>query len=439
MNILIQPTPLKGRLTAISSKSHAHRLMLAAALCLEPCSVQISHMNEDLTATQHCLEQLKHSLPLLDCHESGSTLRFLLPVAMALKTQAVFLGSGRLPQRPLSPLKEQMENHGCSFIAEDKLGVSLHSTAQHIFTVKGPLQAGRFHLPGNISSQYITGLLFALPLLKGDSIIQLTSRLESLGYVLLTLEVLTLFGIEIQVFCEGQSASKSANQGLDNLTAQAISILQASPTEENFSFHIKGNQGYHSPGEVTAEGDWSNAAFWLVADALSAQSCPSIGSAVICESLNAQSAQGDKEILAFIQQVTQAKSGQLLTFDVSNVPDLVPILAVLAASRQGITEITNAGRLRIKESDRLATVRELLENLGGQVQELPEGLIISGTGTLRGGTTDGHNDHRIVMAAAIASILCTQPVTITGAEAVNKSYPAFFTDFTQLGGLCHEC
>ncbi|MHC1723320.1 MAG: 3-phosphoshikimate 1-carboxyvinyltransferase [Aminipila sp.] len=416
MNIKIIPKPLKGSINSISSKSHAHRLMIAAALCSDYCKVNISDMNQDLEATQDCLLQLNKATPVFDCNESGSTLRFMLPISMALKDQAIFLGSGRLPERPISPLKEEMESHGCTFEPNVELSLKNDKNSKPIFTVKGKLKAGVFNLPGNVSSQYITGLLFALPLLEEDSLINITSTLESLGYVMLTLEVLKLFGISVEL---------------------RISENTQSEKECLYSFFVKGNQNYISPGEVIAEGDWSNAAFWIVADAL-CSSTYDLDSAVFCLNLNFNSVQGDREIVSFAETVTDAKNNdKKLVFDVSNVPDLVPILAVLAASRQGTTEFINAGRLRIKESDRLATVHEMIQALGGSITELPEGLMINGSGMLKGGTVNGHNDHRIVMATAIASILCTEPVTILGSEAVNKSYPKFFDDFCYLGGECY--
>lgn len=416
MNIKIIPKPLKGSINSISSKSHAHRLMIAAALCSDYCKVNIADMNQDLEATQNCLPQLMKASPVLDCNESGSTLRFMLPITMALKDKATFLGAGRLPERPISPLKEEMESHGCTFDTNIELPLENNKKSKPIFTVSGKLKCGTFNLAGNVSSQYITGLLFALPLLRGDSLINITSKLESLGYVMLTLEVLKLFGINIELKIATNSQIQS---------------------ERFYSFFIKGSQNYTSPGEVTAEGDWSNAAFWVVADALcSDANC--LEPAVSCRNLNFSSAQGDKEIVSFTKTMkASANSGKNPVFDVSDVPDLVPILAVLAASRQGITEIVNAGRLRIKESDRLSTVCEIIQALGGNITERPEGLIIHGTGVLKGGTVNGHNDHRIIMAAAIASILCTEPVTILGAEAVDKSYPRFFEDFSYLGGEYH--
>lgn len=443
MNIKITPKPLKGSINAITSKSHAHRLLIASALCSEPCKVNISNMNEDIEATQNCLSLLtkisdSNALPILDCNESGSTLRFMLPIAMALSNKVIFLGAGRLPERPLSPLKEEMELHGCTFDTKaDKHSISLEmqTSSIPIFTVTGPLKGGTFTLPGNISSQYITGLLFALPLLKEDSIIRISSKLESIGYVMLTLEVLKLFGIDIEIKTTEEYQAKTK---YENCLIKKLDAINKSG--QSFSFIIKGNQKYISPKEVTAEGDWSNAAFFIVADALSSSinNTGTLENSITCLNLDHKSSQGDKEIVSFVQRFKESHSKKnSLVFDVANVPDLVPILSVLATSYEGTTEIINAGRLRIKESDRLSTVREMIQNLGGIITELPEGLIIQGTKKLKGGTVNGYNDHRIVMAAAISSIICSEPVTILGAEAVNKSYPRFFEDLSNLGGEYH--
>lgn len=422
MNVKIIPKPLGGTINSITSKSHAHRLLIAAALCEDPCKVNIKNTNEDLKATSNCLSLLSDEYPVLDCHESGSTLRFMLPIAMVLKEKTVFLGSGRLPERPLSPLKEEMEAHGCTF---EKLSQSADCSdekiTREIYTVSGKMRGGEFKLAGNVSSQYITGLLFALPLLAEDSEIQITSKLESVDYVILTLKVLESFGVHI----ETRINEKSSIEG-----------------GKAYSFFIKGNQTYHSPVEVTAEGDWSNAAFWVVAGAL--------GGALRCEHIMLDSFQGDKAVVDIVksyQRKIEIQATAVTTemdpntmneeehiIDASNIPDLVPILSVLAASHKGVTRIINAGRLRIKESDRLHTVADCLQSLGADIAELPEGLVIRGTGKLKGGSVNGYNDHRIVMSMAIASILCDAPVIIHGAEAVNKSYPTFFEDFATLGG-----
>lgn len=408
MNIEIIPHTLVGSVDAVASKSHGHRLLIAAALSQKPTNVTINTSSQDIEATQNCLEQLDAPMPVLDCGESGSTLRFLLPVAMALKDQALFMGSGRLPKRPISPLKEEMEAHGCVFSNEHRK----KGDAQEICHVKGRLKGGIFTLPGNVSSQYITGLLFTLPLLKENSQIRVTSPLESKRYVDLTVDVMQKCNIEVYV---------EEKEGL-------------------LTYKVQGKQRYLPPAEMTAEGDWSNIAFWVAAGILSKES------GVICRGLNLQSIQADREII----NISLRMGGKVLEkytsllameaplkgihIDVSGIPDLVPILAVMAAAAKGTTHIHNAARLRLKESDRLAAMYDCLSRLGADIIEEPGGLTITGGKQLSGGTVSGYNDHRIVMAMTIASILCDKPLIIEGAEAVNKSYPRFFEDFEWLGG-----
>lgn len=408
MRIELKPSTLVGTVQAVASKSHAHRLLIAAALSDAPSEVSIHTTSQDIEATKDCLAQLHEEAPVFNCCESGSTLRFLIPVAMALKEKATFLGSGRLPQRPISPLKEEMEAHGCHF--------TKGTSESEICTIQGKLQSGTFTLPGNISSQYITGLLFALPLLDGDSKICITSPLESSKYVDMTLDVLREFQIQVQIH---------NNDGC--------------PTYE-----IKGNQIYRAPELVTAEGDWSNIAFWVIAGILSK------GEGITCQGIRAESIQGDKAVAELAAKmggkVTQ--SGQTLVvapdqltaidIDASEIPDLVPILSVAAATANGTTRIYNAGRLRIKESDRLSAMYDCLSKVGANIIEEPEGLVIQGVPKLKGGTVSGYNDHRIVMAMSIASVISENPIIIEGAEAINKSYPTFFDDFKALGGNCCE-
>lgn len=416
MDIRITPSPLRGTLRAIASKSDAHRCLICAALCDAPTEVIIRELNRDIEATIDCLSALGakmtqakagvlHIVPIsqkperavLNCRESGSTLRFLLPVAAALCRDTRVEGAGRLPQRPLSPLREELEAHGCTFDA-----------AQLPFTMSGTLTAGRFVLPGNISSQYITGLLFALPLLTRDSDILLTTPLESAGYVSMTLRTLARFNIEITTLPNGGG------------------------------YHIKGGQRYCSPGRIAAEGDWSNAAFWLAAGAMRAP--------VTVTALDADTAQGDSEIVPLLRRFgaeTRTNGSHAtasphalngVTIDAAAIPDLVPVLSVVACAAVGTTKIVNAARLRIKESDRLQTLAESLTALGGRVFELPDGLIIEGTGRLKGGEINSFNDHRIAMAMSIAATICTGDVIIRDATAVEKSYPRFFEDFKRLGG-----
>lgn len=386
MKVVIEPGPLRGTVNAIPSKSHAHRLMIAAALTGGGVSVPVGDPSEDLLATRDCLARLTDAAPVLPCRESGSTLRFLLPVALALGDRAEFQGEGRLLSRPLSPLREEMEAHGCRF-----------ETARGKLRVQGPLESGVFRLAGDVSSQFVTGLLFALPLLPGDSLIELTSPLESSGYVDLTLDVLRAAGILVEA---------SEENGLPR-------------------FRVPGNQRYALPDGLAPEGDWSNGAVWLAANHVGFQS------QVRVNGLPEDSLQGDRAIAALLRDFP----GRI---DAAQIPDLVPVLAVVAAFRPGVTVIAGASRLRLKESDRIATTAALIQSLGGNVETTEDGLVLRGKPLLEGGEVDGAGDHRIVMAAALAAIACKNPVTISGAEAVRKSYPGFFRDYRSLGGNVHE-
>lgn len=612
MDVKIIPGKLRGRITAMPSKSHAHRVLIAQKLaqlqgtgCKDP--LFIPEFSRDITATKNCLAQLDRcsgadhctragddlnaegvadrqtaaskttdgagsrqadasqtaddqagrrnttdsttaadtgtDSPLLDCGESGSTLRFMLPVAMAVTDKAIFAGSGKLPQRPISPLKEELETHGCVFTmgagrtvdisktgittdnrsaADNSAGSANGGRATEICTITGRLQPGEYTLPGNISSQFITGLLFALPILDGDSSLRLTTKLESAGYVDLSLDVLRDFGIDIRI-----------------------------DTDENgfIIYDIKGGQKYTEPEGLSIEGDWSNAAFWLA--------CGALGGDIICDGLKADSSQRDREVLTVLQNLgasitTEAGSDGLTTvicrapgstgigvhtnfgdssndhmcaarrdshasdrrsderisedrsvadaapdhrssvyqadvrstdnrtdccagthstvngapdngspqtpatadpaqtagmtgtglaaidLDVTQIPDLVPVLAAVMSAAEGNSVITGAERLRIKESDRLETVRDFLSRLGADIECLDDGLSITGMACLAGGEVSSHNDHRIAMAAAVASCICRGPVVIRGADAVSKSYPDFFSDFAGLGGTVSE-
>lgn len=399
MNAVINPHPLKGVVRIPCSKSFAHRILIAAALADQPTQVEINALNDDIIATAECLRALGAQIDRTDagftvrpisrtpaaqkrtlfCNESGSTLRFMIPVAAALGVPAVFLGAGRLPQRPNALLTEALNAHGVQ-CDNDLLPMN----------ISGSLRGGVYEIAGNVSSQYITGLLLALPLCAEDSEIVLTTRLESSAYIDITLEVLRSFSITVH--------------------------------RTETGWRIPGGQVYHSPGILAAEGDWSGAAFWLTANAL--------GSSVRCDGLNPASVQGDRAICDMLNRLGTE-------IDVSDTPDLVPALAVAAALHPGVTRITGAARLRIKESDRLVSVADMLTALGANVQILDDGLIIHGASILTGGTVNGCNDHRIVMAAAIAATAASGPVTITDAQAVAKSYPAFFEDFTVLGGIAH--
>lgn len=390
MKVTITPAKLFGRVDAIASKSFAHRIMIAAALADKPTKIFLNTTSEDIDATKNCLLSMGAKIDagegfikitpityakdiILDCNESGSTARFLLPVAASVCDGFKMCGKGRLPERPMTPLISQMRLNGVKISADN---IPLEVT--------GKMSSGRFEIPGDISSQYITGLLFALPNCSTKSEIVLTSPLESSAYVDITIEVLKRFGVKII------------------------------KTDNKF---IIEPQKFISPDEITVEGDWSNSAFWVVANEICGN--------VFVDGLNSNSLQGDMNIL---------KTKDLTQIDASQIPDLVPILAVLACAKKGRTVIYNAQRLRIKESDRLETVRKSLSSLGALIEETDDGIIINGTGTLKGGECESFNDHRIAMSCAIASCICENEVIIKDAQAVNKSYPKFFEDFMKLGG-----
>jgi 3-phosphoshikimate 1-carboxyvinyltransferase len=422
MNIRINKPIKGGTIKAIASKSEAHRLLICSALSDGETFVTCSERSADIDATADCLKALGADIRyeedgfnvtpinrkaerqtdkklVLDCGESGSTLRFLLPVCGALGLAVSIKMSGRLPMRPISALYDEMASHGCTLSEQ---GCSPLYCA-------GQLQSGSYTLPGNISSQYISGLLFALPLLSGDSSIHVTGVLESRPYLDMTLDALRLFGININ--------------------------------EHDTCFNITGT-AYRSPKSVRVEGDWSNAAFWLSAGAIG-------DNAITCTGLNLHSRQGDKAIIDFLRrfgaivtadtETVTVKPGKLIGIDIDagDTPDLVPILSAVAAVAEGKTIIRNAGRLRIKESNRLQAITASLSGLGANITETSDGLVIIGKKNLNGGETPSFGDHRIAMTAAIVSAVCSKTVFIKNAEAVNKSYPGFFKDFnTMLGGEC---
>ena len=418
MDIKITPRKLEGTIEAMPSKSHGHRLLIARKLselqggALEG-GIEIPAFSDDIEATMACIGQLDKHTPYLECRESGSTLRFMLPVVMALKDSATFLGTGRLPDRPLSPLKEEMERHGCSF----RMGSNKNTDRfKEICSVSGRLTPGDYVLAGNVSSQFITGLLFALPLLDGDSTITLTTGLESAGYVDMTLDVLDCFNIEVEV----------------------------SETESGFlKYTVPGGQVYREKPGITLDGDWSNAAFWLAAGSLSGD--------VTVTGLRLESSQRDREILSILDRMgadldiepqvdgtvsIRSKASILkgADIDVGQTPDLMPILAVLMSFSEGTSMITHAERLQFKESNRLKAIYSVLHNLDADVSYGGDWLSFTGKAFLEGGTVDSYGDHRIAMSAAIASCLCREPVYLSNPIAVTKSYPDFYKDFASLGG-----
>lgn len=389
MNVTILPGTLKGAVTPPSSKSQTHRAVLALMLAQGEGKLSNLAVSEDIQATQDCVAALKSGqpaqadgLPLLDCGESGSTLRFLIPVALAVRGGGHFTGRGRLMERPQGPYIRLFEEKGILWNQEGGC-----------LTVAGQLEPGVYALPGNVSSQFITGLLYALPLLPGDSRIVLTTPLESRGYVDMTLDMLRRFNIKVEAQEDG--------------------------------FLVPGNQTYQAR-DLTLEADWSGAAFWYAANFLGAQ--------VDIQGLNPDSVQGDRQIGTLYWKL--ARPGDV-DIDLSQCPDLAPPLAVMAAVRKGTTRFVHAGRLRMKESDRLETIARTLNALGAKAQVGEDTLTLEGLDHLEGGTVDGCNDHRIAMMAAVAAIACKQKVTILGAECVKKSYPRFWEDYTALGGEVH--
>lgn len=398
MDIKITPRKLGGRVEIPSSKSVAHRMLICAALAGDSGITGIN-FSKDIEATIQAMNALgaviytnensadfpeKITPPekaVIDCNESGSTLRFIIPIAAALGVETEFHGRGRLPQRPIDIYIRELTKHGIKFDYNNTMP----------FTISGKLTGGTYEIEGNVSSQFITGLLFALPLLEGDSEIILTSRLESRPYVDITIDVLKKFGVEI--------------------------------TENENGFSVKGSQRY-VPHSDRVEGDFSQAAFFYVANA--------IGSSVMLENLNTGSVQGDKKILEIISQI---EYDGFFRADCSDIPDLVPVLAVLASFGESESVIYNAERLKIKESNRLETTAALINNIGGSAEVTPDGLIIRPTGRMTGGTVESYGDHRIAMAAAVAATGTSGGVVIKGAEAVEKSYPDFFKDYKNLGGV----
>ncbi len=415
MTLTVEKRALKGKAVAPASKSVLHRLLICAALSDKPTTLTDCSLSQDIVATAECLQALGASIKIegscimvnplrkantsawLDCGESGSTLRFLLPIAAALGG-ATFTGRGRLAQRPLSPLYELLSENGCT----------LTPNGTFPLTVTGRLAGESFSIDGGVSSQFISGLLLAAPLLGSACTVTVTGAVESRPYIDLTIAAMRHFGVEV--------------------------------VQQGNTFTVPCGKGYRSPETMAVEGDWSNGAFWLVAGAISPNTTMTVGG------LDERSLQGDREIVSILRGVgavveqqdgaLSVKGGSPFTpfrVDVAQIPDLVPILAVLAAAIPGCSRIENARRLRLKESDRLSSVHAMLTALGGTVTLGEDFLVIHGTGRLAGGTVDACNDHRIAMAAAVASCLCERSVKIVGAEAVSKSYPTFFREFAERG------
>ena len=403
MDILITPSKLKGKVTVPPSKSEAHRLLICAALAEGVSHISNISLSKDIEATIGALRALgaeitvdenavtvkgikdKPKTAKIDCFESGSTLRFMIPVACALGVETVFKGRGKLPQRPITAYIDELPKHGVKFDYNGTMP----------FKVSGKLTAGTYYMSGSVSSQFITGLILALAVTEGESEIVLTSKLESKPYVDITLGCLKAFGAE-------------AEQTSDGYKIKGKSRLVAADT--------------------AVEGDFSQAAFFYAANCL--------GSDIEILGLNVNSFQGDKKVIEICEQMVYNSGNglRLYRLDCSDIPDLVPALAVLGAYADGQSCIYNAARLRIKESDRIASSVNLICDLGGSAVGTDDGILIDGKEYLDGGTVDSCNDHRIAMAAAVASVGCKGEVLVKGAECVSKSYPDFWKVFEQLGG-----
>jgi 3-phosphoshikimate 1-carboxyvinyltransferase len=419
MKVIVSPSQIKGEVKAIPSKSYAHRQLICSAFANRDTKIHCDSLSEDITATMNCLRSLGAVVhfengvitvsPIktpvknarLDCGESGSTYRFLVPVVAALGCGATFVLGGRLPERPMEHLWETLEKHGVEISGKESAEVS----------ISGVLSEGVYSLPGNISSQFISGFLLALPLLGNASSLEVTGHLESSGYLDITIDVLSYFGAEMEEY------------------------------ENRYTF--VGNKGYYSPGSLITEGDWSNSAFWFCGAAASKN-------IISCSNLNLESSQGDIAVMEVLKgmgakikinksKVTVEPSClKGIEIDASEIPDLIPALAVAACSAEGETFIYNAGRLRMKESDRLFSIAETLTSLGADVSEGKDSLTIRGGKKLKGGKVFSHGDHRIVMMSAMASLISEEEIIIESAEAVNKSYPNFFDDLASLGAVIRK-
>ena len=409
MDLTIYPNRLQGTVTPPPSKSQAHRLIILAALADGKSTIKNFATSEDLLATVNAVRALgatveidgstlrirgidphrvwTKELPQIDCGESGSTLRFMIPVALAVAGGGVFIGSDRLMQRPLEPYFTIFREQGIHY-----------SLQNNTLTVQGQLQPGQYRLPGDVSSQFFSGLLLALPLLPQPSVIIPEGPLESSSYIAMTLHALSQFGVYIPA---------------------TMSI----PPQ----YHIPGGTVY-PPQNLSVEADWSQAAFWYAA--------VGIGNAVTVTGMNNESFQGDRAILEYAAMLSIPGD---VSIDISDCPDLAPPLAVWGALREGQLRLTNAARLRLKESDRLAAITQTLSALGADIREDTDSLMIQGKPSLTGGVSvDCHNDHRIAMMLAIAAMRCAQPITLLGAQCVSKSYPRFWQDYAALGGIIRE-
>ncbi len=424
--IKIFPVKLRGQVQVPSSKSMGHREIICAGLAAGVSIVDNISMSKDIEATIRCLRALGASvdeipsmLPgrralqisgagkptaaasYVDCGESGSTLRFFIPLGALLNCPLTFVGHGKLTSRPLQAYYDIFDEQGVQYFTDN---------GNLPLTVNGRLRAGVFRLPGDVSSQFVSGLLFALPFLEGDSVIEITSPLESAAYVDMTLQCLRKYGV---------SAVNENNA--------------------HRRYLVPGKQRCRAL-DSKVEGDWSQAAFWLVGG--------SLGDNIACGGMDIASLQGDKAIVEIMRRmgacmesdsaavIVSGGATKATTIDAANCPDIIPVLTVLAAVSEGTTRIINAARLRIKECDRLAAMTSELNKMGARVEEQDDGLIIHGLpqGLVGGVEVNAWNDHRIAMSLAIAAQRCAEPIVLHGAGSVSKSYPAFWEDYCALGG-----
>ena len=423
MKVKIKPKKLGGTIPIPPSKSYSHRAIIAAALATSNKDKEVSRIDNlkysvDITTTTEIMENWGANIEIgedfeiikgnsgivnpkdeyTQCNESGSTIRFLIPIGLSSNNKIVFDGKGKLVERPLDSYYKIFDEQGIKYS---------NNNGWLPLNVDGQLKPGKYEIEGNISSQYITGLLYALPLLNGDSELRINKTLESKGYIDLTLEILEMSGIKV--------------------------------VNNNYkSFFIKGNQKYN-PFDYVIEGDYSQVAFWIVAGIL--------GSEIKCLHVKKESLQGDREIIEIVQRmganveifddyiIVKPSQTYGTVIDISQCPDIGPILTVLAALSKGETKIINAERLRIKESDRITSIKTELNKLGANVEEVGDSLVINGVERLTGSAElSAWNDHRIAMSLAIASIKCDGEIVIDEAESVKKSYPHFWEDFKKMGG-----
>ena len=417
MNRKCLPFIPSGRINLPPSKSYTHRALLAATLANGTSILSPYRMSDDILATQeaisslgaHCLSgnrclavtggRFRKKPHTIFCRESGSTLRFLIPVLAALGVTTTYHGTGRLPSRPISPYIPPLQANGDSF-----------SGKMLPFTVSGQLQPGNYSIAGNISSQFITGLLLALPLLSDDSQITILNPLESAPYVHMTLELLSQFGILIH--------------------------------QTETGFLVPGNQQYR-PCNYPIEGDASQASCFAILGCLGSNP-------ITLSGLSPNSAQGDQILFSLLEDcgasvcwknndltIHPAQTISPFTFDISQCPDLAPAVALLGCLCQGRSKITGCQRLRLKESDRFSTIVAALTSIGGKLQKADDCIVIDGINSFSGGIANSFGDHRIVMALSVAAAFSSAPIIISHAEAIEKSYPDFYQDYHTLGGISH--